>query len=307
MASSYLNPGFTGSQQYHKIYFQQRLQWPGLDAKYISTMAGFDLYSSKYKSGFGLYTIFDYQGVGQMTSKEVQLQYAYEVPVTEKLVFRPGLQFGIVNRSLDDSRLVFPDQYGKNGYIGATQDNIPNENILYPDISSGFLLFSPRIWFGASMHHMNRPNVSYFSDSKSRWPAKISLVGGYKIVLANITGGSYLNDDLSIVPTFHYKTQGKSDQIDFGAYFNYQFLVLGIWYRGIPVFKYYLPELQNNESVAFLIGLRIDRWRAGYSYDQIVSELTPAQPVGAHEISLSYTLSPRSKKRPGKTLPCPEF
>lgn len=307
MASAYLNPAFTGSLQYNRIFFQQRVQWPGIDAKYITSMVGADFYSEKYKSGFGAYAILDWQGVSQLSSKELQLQYAYEVPITEKLVFRPGLQFGVVARSIDDSKLVFPDQYDRNGYVGSTNENIPKQTIYHPDISSGALLFSNRFWVGISAHHMNMPNVSFYSGQVSRWPVKLAMVGGLKFVVHNLTGGGYMNDDLDIVPTLHYKTQGKSDQVDIGLYLNYQFLVLGGWYRGIPLIKHYLPELHNNESIALMAGLRIDRWRAGYSYDFVVSRLVPARPVGAHEISVSYTFSPRRKKSQSKKLPCPEF
>ena len=257
--------------------------------------------------GFGVYTIFDWQGVNQLSSKEVQFQYAYEVPVTEKLVFRPGLQIGVVSRSIDDTKLTFPDQYDRNGFVGQTQENIPKQTIYHPDISSGALLYSPRFWLGASLHHMNMPNVSFYSGQISRWPMRFAMVGGLKFVVHNISGGGYINDDLHIVPTIHYKSQGKSDQVDIGMYLNYQFLVLGGWYRGIPLIKHYLPELHNNESFALLLGVRIDRWRAGYSYDFIVSRLVPARPAGAHEISISYTFSPKKSKRQSKKLPCPEF
>ena len=299
----YLNPAFTGGFHYKKVAFQQRVQWPGLDARYLTSLVAFETYSPKYRSAFGVMALVDLQGPSRISSNEIQFQYAYELPVTTKITFRPALQLGLVSRNINYSRLDFPDQYNDKQYLGATAEVFSNDRIFYPDVSSGFLINSEKFWVGVSAHHMNVPNISVYE--LSRLPMKLAVAGGYQIVFKNL-GGMYSTDRLTLIPTFHYKSQGRSDQFDLGMYLNYELLVVGAWYRGIPV-KKYSRELHNNESLALLVGMKVENFRVGYSYDFIISRLIPARPVGAHELSLSYTFKDNKIKRLKKRLPCPHF
>jgi type IX secretion system PorP/SprF family membrane protein len=270
-------------------------------------MAGFDTYFSKYRSSFGAYAILDSQGPGRISSREIQLQYAYEIPVTDKITVRAGVQLGVVSRRLDYSKLLFPDQYNDNGYIGASQDGTGSYNIFYPDVSSGFVAYSNHFWFGTAVHHMNSPNISIYNDKSSRLPLQCSIVGGYQFLFKTTDSRSYMKKFISLIPTFQYKFQGKSDQLDLGTYLNYDYLVLGVWYRGIEI-KRYLPQLQNNESVVAIVGLRSEKFRISYSYDFVVSRLVSGHPRGAHELSLSYVFSKDHRnKKLRKRLPCPKF
>lgn len=304
--SQYLNPAFVGSVHYNRASFQQRIQWPGLGAKYLTTLAAFDAYFPKYKSGFGVITLMDFQGASTISSNEFHLQYSYELPVTAKVTIRAGLQAGVVRRHVNYSQLLFPDQFNDDGYLGGTKDIHGKEAVIFPDISSGLLVNSSLYWFAFSASHLNTPNLSVFEGDISRLPMRMALVGGYRFILKKLSRNIYSQDKAEIIPTFHYKTQGKSDQLDVGTYFNYHILVLGVWYRGIPV-KKYEKKLHNNESFVFLVGVKKDGLRIGYSYDTVVSMLIPARPSGAHELSLSYTFTENKVKRLKKRLPCPSF
>lgn len=305
-AAQYLNPAFAGSLHYNRASFQQRIQWPGLGARYLTTLAAFDAYFPKKRSGFGAMAIMDFQGASTISSNEFHLQYSYEIPVTSKITVRGGLQAGVGRRQVNYSQLLFPDQFDDDGYLGGTKDVHGKDAVIYPDFSSGVLVNSTSFWLGFSAHHLNMPNIAVFNGTASRMPAKFALVGGYRFILKSISGNIYAHDKVEIIPTFHYKNQGKSDQLDLGAYFNYQVLVFGVWYRGIPV-KRYQKKLHNNESFVFLAGLKIDNIRVGYSYDTIVSMLIPARPSGAHELSVSYTFIEKKGRRLKKRLPCPSF
>jgi hypothetical protein len=80
-------------------------------------------------------------------------------------------------------------------------------------------------------------------------------------------------------------------------------LVIGIWYRGIPVFK----ELASNDALAFLLGFKIDQVSVGYSYDLTISKLTGLT-GGTHEISLNYFFNQGvTQREKRKGIPCPTF
>src|SRR5690606_9578417 len=109
-------------------------------------------------------------------------------------------------------------------------------------------------------------------------------------------------------PTFHYKFQGKSDQFDLGVYGIYDVLMLGFWYRGLPIVKQYRKEVPNHESMIFLVGLKMKSFSVSYSYDVTVSRLAAASTGGSHEINLTYLHHKiQKKKKPMKRLPCPQF
>ena len=112
--------------------------------------------------------------------------------------------------------------------------------------------------------------------------------------------------EISVTPTFHYKSQGKSDQFDLGVYGRYDHFLVGIWYRGIPFKK--LEDFQNSESISVSAGWRYHQYTIFYSYDKTVSTLNPINPGGAHEINLTFIDYRKWKKRkPMKRLPCPNL
>ena len=92
-------------------------------------------------------------------TRALPAQYAYEIELKRKVFLRPALQFGWVNHAVDYSRLVFGDQLARGGTIG-TYENMDGTSIGYADMGGGLLFFTPKLWLGISLHHLNRPNQS---------------------------------------------------------------------------------------------------------------------------------------------------
>lgn len=303
----YQNPAFAGSSHKTRATMHQRIQWPSLEAKYITSLVSFDTYKPEYKSGFGGYILYDQQGQSSISSTQLAAQYSYELHLNSRYALRMGLQLGWTFQNVDYSVLTFPSQFDETGIVnGAPTFN--NNVVNFVDASSGFLLYTPEFWFGFSAHHMNSPNLS-FLDDVSNLPIKLSFTGGYKFLLKDYHSGLAISDDreVSITPTFQYKMQGKSDQFDLGAYFLYHKIVSGVWYRGIPV-KVLSKEFHNNESVVLLLGVKTNNLSITYSYDWIVSTLSVANAGGSHELNIGYIFGkPNKKKRPTKRMPCPNF
>lgn len=310
-AQTYLNPGFAGAAHAPRAILQQRLQWPSLGAKYTTSLLSFDAFSHKYRSGFGVYCLYDYLGRNNFTSSEVQFQYSYELPITKKLTVRPGLQLGAVNRYMNYANLTFPQQFNDFGQQVFTN---PYANIfgktrkLYADIGAGAVFYTDNAWLSISANHINQPNQSVIGEV-AHLPMKMTFAGGYKIHLKEKPQMAYLRTDdeeFSITPVINYKFQGKSDQVDAGVYVIYNQLITGMWYRGIP-FKKYNSSLPNNEAMVFILGWRYGNFSVSYSYDYIISRLRSANPAGAHEINITYIHHHRKQHKPRKRLPCPTF
>ncbi|MCR6637850.1 MAG: type IX secretion system membrane protein PorP/SprF [Sporocytophaga sp.] len=303
----YLNPAFAGSTHDLRGVLHQRLQWPKLEAKYITSMTSVDTYIKKTNGGVGLIIMKDWQGANTISSTDIALQYAQEVNFSSKFSMRFGLQGAYVSRHINYAQLTFPDQYTDGGFssIPTSEDFGVNRKNFF-DLSAGTVFYSDNLWLGISAHHINMPNQSFYNEV-GRLPVKIGIVGGYKIEL---DGGESNNPNktgrYSLTPTFYYKMQGKSDQLDFGIYGMRDDLMLGFWYRGLPI-KRYDRNLQNNESMVVLLGYRIKRLVISYSYDFTISKLNTARTGGSHELNLTYIYPLPLKKKIYKRLPCPKF
>jgi type IX secretion system PorP/SprF family membrane protein len=310
-APLYLNPAFTGTSYNSRAIVNYRNQWPGAGKPFVSFASSFDHYFGKYNSGLGLMIMQNKEGISKLTSTEASLLYSYHVSLNEAWTFIPGLQTTFVSRSIDYSNITFPDQFDNSGLIGSTNENLNYFKKNYIDFSTGGLLFSEIFWFGAAYHHLNRPNQSLAANS-SRLPGEINLHAGAKIPFASNPRGRSSRveyKEKAFIPSILYKSQGNFDQLDLGVYMLYEPLIIGVWYRGLPV-KKYTEGYTNSESIIGMIGWNYKNITFGYSYDFVVSSLT-MRSAGAHEVSLTYVFGKEherdGKKVKHKSLPCPGF
>jgi type IX secretion system PorP/SprF family membrane protein len=313
----YLNPAFAGGALAPRVTFNYRNQWPGLSANYTTTAFGIDHYFANYNSGVALSVMNDVQGTGNLRSTEVAAQYSYQIKFNDNLHLRLGLQGAYGSRSANLNTLTFGDQYTNRGFIANSTTNDPivqngTPTFGYADFGSGMLIYSDRFWVGVSAHHINRPQMSFFKVLNSdRLPIKGSIHAGYNIPFGGYTGlADEWNREKTITPAINYRFQGPYRQLDLGVYVTYSPIVLGLWYRGIPVVKS-ADNRPNQDAVTALLGYRQDKFSFGYSYDLTVSSLGAAS-GGAHEVSLSYIFdfdqAPKNRRsRKDKQLSCPKF
>ncbi len=314
-APLYLNPGFTGSEQTGRIGANYRNQWPGLDAQFTTFSAYFDTYLDDYNSGVGIMVMNDVEGAAKLKSTTISGLYSYELRISDRAFFRPGVQASYIRREIGFyENLIFANQINPNDPFGPTLPGteIPGlgEPVNMLSLSFGGLFFTENFWLGASAHHVNQPNQS-FLDGVSRLPTKFSVHTGYRFSLGT---GSYRRDfthtykERYFVPTINYKRQGPFEQLDVGAYVYMEPIVFGLWYRGLP----YKPVEQqsNRDAIVLMIGLNLPSGlNIGYSFDYTVSQLG-IQSGGAHEISISFLLADKNPGQPkgrDTILPCPKF
>jgi len=301
-APLYLNPAFTGSTGEGRIIANYRNQWPGINANFVTYAASYDQYFPAIKSGIGVMLKRDEQGGGASSpfvSNDVNLFYSYLIPINESFSISAGLQVGYGLRDLNFGNFLFGDQLDENGPLGTpTGETFASDQIGYLDVSSGVVLFSNNLWVGFAAHHLNEPNLSFLGDDDPL-PRKYNIHAGYKIPLRQVRRGRGRNRNVveqSITPVIHYKSQGRADQLSIGAYMNYDPLVVGFWYRGLPIKEFENAGI-NQDAIAALIGFNLNNLSIGYSYDYTISGLNNANTFGAHEISLTYHIKYKEKGR----------
>lgn len=318
----YINPAFSGTAKCSRAIVNYRNQWSNLPGNFNTIAASFDHNFAEYNSGVGILLTADQAGRANLRSTTAALQYAYQVDINENWSARAGLQAAFVNRSINFKDLTFGDQLSDDGPTGGPTRDIfsGTEQINYPDFSSGMMLYDENLWLGFAAHHLSRPNQSFQSSGgDSRLPIRYSIHSGYKIMLnqnqvRNQPGPRNPNygrqtREVSISPTFLYKAQGKFDQLDVGLYYQYEPVLVGLWYRGLHPVKQYAPAYNNHDALIVQAGYQYESFSFGYSYDLTVSDLEPTS-GGSHELSLSYLVCFEAypkKKKPNYKLPCPIF
>ena len=300
-APLYLNPAFTGDTKENRLSFSYRKQWAKIDNGFTSYIASFDHYKEKMNSGFGAYILYDQAGTSGYRVTGVNFSYSYDARINRWSGIKGGLSLGYSFVKFNENDLLFADQIisGSNQSI---ESNLVNQKS-YLDMGAGFLYYNKFVWLGVAVNHLNMPNISMM-DQIERLPMKFSIHGGFKVWNKRNQWGKEMS---SLNLLAHYKFQADWDQLDIGAYFNFLPVIVGVWYRGIPLLKSYSPNYSNHESLILLIGLEYkDRFRIGYSYDFTISELSMSS-GGSHEITLIYEWPENSKNSRSRKIACPKF
>jgi type IX secretion system PorP/SprF family membrane protein len=304
-APSYLNPAFTGVTAQHRAVLNYRHQWPTIPGAFTSYNFAYDYNADALKSGIGIAVTRDNAGSGALRYTNIAGSYAYQININNTFFINPGVQVGMTTRDLDIDRLVFGNQMQNGGLQGAPNATYYNyQKTKYYDINSGVLAYNKLFWAGFAVHHLNEPNQSLLGV-ESRLPRKYSLHGGYRFRLYNIYSTKW---DKSVLAAFNYKAQDKFDQLDLGMYYEQSPMIVGVWYRGIPMLKGYQPGYQNNDALTVLVGVILEKFRIGYSFDSTISKLV-YRTGGSHEISLVYEIANKKRrvKQNKKRVPCAKF
>lgn len=306
-APLYLNPAFTGTANDHRFIANHRNQWPSITNGFVTYAFSYDYNLQNLNSGIGALIVVDKAGTAGLKSTEFNFQYSYRVHLADKWVFSSGLNFGVASRNIDFNKLIFNDQleFDSDGNLPPSSDYDNINSTTYFDFGAGGLLYSRKIWFGFAASHLNKPNRSLMDEDASI-PIKTTFHGGIRIPLYH--GMQKRERVAAIAPSFVYKHQGSFDQLDIGTYFLYEPVVIGLWYRGIPIVQNVSDNI-SQDAVVVILGFQLTNIELSYSYDLTVSELGPIA-GGAHELALKYKLNidnPTKSKKKERFIPCPTF
>jgi type IX secretion system PorP/SprF family membrane protein len=302
-ANLYLAPSFAGSTEGGRAAIIYRNQWPGIENQFNTYNASLDYYFPKYHSGLGTYILRDVAGSGKMVATTFQFQYSYTFRITKSIHARPGLQIGYVHRGLDYNKLVFGDQLSFDGNKPVSNEVLRTDKINLFDYAASIMFYVEKIWIGASIDHLPFPNESLLGAENTS-PIKVSAFGGARLITRKRL---LLKEQDYVSFSYLYKQQGLFRQFDLGLYYTRYPMQLGIWYRGLPIFKNPYANV-NQDALITKIGVFYENLSFGYSYDFTFSKLR-SYSGGAHEISLVILFNQYQQpdKKRFKALPCPRL
>jgi type IX secretion system PorP/SprF family membrane protein len=300
-----LNPAFTGKFDGDiRLAANHRDQWPSIPKAYVTTSASVDFGILKKSLptgdilGIGISGLSDQSANSALNLNYGSLSVSYHKALDEDgyNTIGAGFQATYSSLSIDLTKLTFEDQLTQNGFTGSTAEVLTNgSNQNYFDMSTG-LLFSGssdgvnNYYFGASMYHLNRPQVG-FQDKNWILLPRTSLDGGCSFPLSD-----QLTIDASAIQQF----QNQASETVFGAALqsninhdndNPSNVFIGSWFR-------------VGDAIIPYVGLEVSGLRIGITYDINISSLKAAtQSQGGSEFSLIYI----KKSYQTKGIPCPTF
>lgn len=298
-----MNPAFAGATKFARVTAFQRMQWPNISGKTISSAVAFDRYFYDYKIGLGGSLQYDRLASGILNNISVGPSVSYLVLNTQKQFLRLGLGANYVNKRYTTQSLVFADQLDANfgQILSQSTDTYAQTNYSksYLDLNMGALYNTKNFWIGASVSHLNKPVQSLEANS-IKTPRKIHIHTGYKFIFKDQRGLAIQKEShLSLAA--NVKNQGTATQADLGVYYVKNMFCVGLWYRGIPLINSKNGYI-NQDALTPLIGFENRGFRIGYSYDITISKLG-YQTGGSHELSMTWDfgdVSDKRKKKPGK-------
>ncbi|MFT3704105.1 MAG: PorP/SprF family type IX secretion system membrane protein [Agriterribacter sp.] len=279
----YLNPAATGSGEYDlRVSAIHRRHWMNIPSQFNYSAVSVDKFFSSINSGFGLMGINSNEGY--LRSNGFYASYAYSVcagteSVAEnggmpKWFWTSGMQFGMLQRSIDYSKLVFADELNINGIIPgmvSQADMAIRSGKFIPDISAGTyfnysLNSNSRLLAGFSAHHLNRPDESLTSTGDTaRSQLPVRWTGNIMYTYTN----SERRWSYSLSAIGYQQGEHKNYQVGIEVTQNEYSVSLGGWYRTSGSFK----DMQTiGLSVAFtILGRNSDhsKIKAGIAHDAL--------------------------------------
>ena len=262
------NPAMAGNSGTLDAALIARQQWVGFDQAPSTQLFNVSSYVDKVAGGLGLSVIND--KLGYEHSLNVKLMYAYQLRLSEKSRLSFGLGFGIVNRSLKGSQLIYDDMTDENGIY-------TDQSKTKPDFDFGVAFNSEKFAVGVSTTHIDQ---SLKSATVLKVPRHYYLYAKYKIKAS---------EKINIIPSVKLKSSSFITQFDASAimYYANKFWI-GASYR-------------LNDAIVGLVGVDITKnIRIGYSYDYN-SGAVKSYSSGSHEIVLLASFDVAKKIIPTKT------
>ncbi len=281
-----LNPAFAGMTRAPSIQLNHRSQYVGFagGVPYQTYAVSYGQYVSALNSGFGGSLFVDQAGGGIVGTYAATAYYAYQVNIDRENSLRLGLSAGMQQRRLDWDRLVFSDQLSPttgpvdpSGNTPPTSEIRPEEtNVLFPDFGAGVLYAGKIAYAGVTVDHLTTPDdrIAFRGPGGfyRGYPMRISVHAGAQFDIGSgaRTGYSF------VTPNLLYTRQGAFEQLNVGAYAAVGKFFGGAWFR---------HAFGNPDAVIGVVGVKIDAYKFGYSYDATVSQLSTVS-AGTHEVSL---------------------
>ena len=253
--------------------------------------------------GLGGFILSDVAGSGGLRSTKVYGSLAYHQMLGNSSLLTAGFNVGWANKRIDQTKLKFPDQFDGKFFDGTTPTAVAlvNNSVSYFDMQVGLnYAYFPNenvyINAGYSIHHVNRPQETFFSDNADTSLIPMRHIGFIDALLK-------VNDRVIINPNIFYTNQAKASELVFGLNANYNLsgaggekqLLAGIYYRA-------------GDAIIPMVGFEVKNVRFTFSYDVTTSSLSNFNSMqGASEFNVMKKGYYNESAGDTRQVLCPRF
>lgn len=282
-----LNPAFTGAASSWNAGIIHRSQWPEGNRR-IDTQYGFANNLVTDNLGLGItilnqketFTDYNYFQFNAAASYLIDLNYNWRL--------RLGLEGGFGRKDFNFRSLLLEDQININdGSIAGSSIDPgflqPNNQINFVDFSFGVLVDEENAWFGATLKHLNRPDISFLENGNVPLDLFLTIHGGYYFSLDN-SPTMILPADTDLLVSFNYMRQSQFNRLDIGTSVEMNMFSFGVIAATNPEGRSTNSHFLT--SINPFVSMRAGEFKFGYSYDINTSRFGHSQ--GIHELSLTW-------------------
>jgi type IX secretion system PorP/SprF family membrane protein len=319
----YTNPALAGSYGgTYRIYTIYRSQWqPALQYPYRTFSAGgdfrftFDKDNSRNPdyASIGLLFNTDKVAISDFNTTQILLTTAYQKSLDRHAIhyLGVGFQIGIGQKNINYENLSFEDQFNNlDGYSLSTSEILPPNNFGYLELALGInyavtIKKQNKLFAGLALHHLNSPNVSFYSRSNLSNPDLIKEISLQSRFTAHLSYSVNNLEGIGVSPRFLIQSQGKHQEISVGA--NTRFTLDPQDDKYFHAGLYGRTAKDENafgfETLIFATAYQAGNLVIGFSYDLNLSDvLNDAQGFNSFELSITYI-----GEHENDSYMCPEF
>jgi type IX secretion system PorP/SprF family membrane protein len=299
------NTGFIPDADY-RLGVHYRNQWSSILSqpyRTYSAFADFQVFRDRLDNGWlglGAVLLGDVAGSGSLTSTKLYLSAAYHQMLGNSSLLSGGFNLGWASKRIDPSGLTFPDQFDGQFFDGTRPTTVvlSNTGVDYLDMQAGVnYAYFPRadiyLNAGYSLHHVNMPRESFFSDKMDNDIIPMRHIGFLNAILK-------AGPSLILNPGIFFTTQarayngvaGLNAMINLSETGDRQ-LIAGAYYR-------------YGDAVVPMAGFQIRDIRFTFSYDATLSSLRDFNNMNG-ALELSIIKRGNYPSHPGRQSLCPSF
>jgi type IX secretion system PorP/SprF family membrane protein len=282
-----LNPGFSGFMETTNAGIIHRSQWPDLDFKVETEYAFVNTWSEKMNSGIGFSVLNHRENNTNYGLTQFNFNYAYRVELNDEWYFRPALEIGFGTKSFNFGNLLLADQIN----IGSSVINpvssdlvIINDRFNFFDFSAGMVVNNENSYFGLSLKHLNKPNISFVADRNIPLNMFFSATAGYEFLVVDYLDITLFPYETKFLLSANYMNQGEYNRLDLGSSIMFKKAFFGLSSSINPSLKTNNSHLIT--SVNVFAGLQYEHLKFGLSHDFNTSKI--GRTGGIYELSMTY-------------------
>ncbi len=299
---SWTNPALTGAfDGAYRVSGIYRSQWGNVSTPY-NTQGANGEFTTNNNMNFGVSLLNQTAGDGGYRYNTGYLNLAYtgvRFGAMENHRVALGMQFGVIQRRFDPTKLKFGDQWNPiNGYNPSnnTADVLANTSTTSFDAGAGILYFDAtpnkkaNFYGGYAASHLTKPTDDFSGNGTDDLPIRHTIHAGMRIKV---------NNGLTLTPNALYLKQGSGTEKMLGLYAQIKAgeetdFMLGGNYR-------------FDDAVTPFAGFTHKSLLIGLSYDITTSDLGKlANGSNSFELSLSF-VGKKKVKTPEVEFVCPRL